>query len=62
MTQIESIQQNINGAKLALNGARTINCKDEIQRAHVQSVIDFHLNELKKLRYSLNCAVKLNQQ
>jgi len=58
MTQIEAIQMNIHAAKVELNKARRVICKDELQKLHVQGAIDFYLNELKDLKFSLNCAVK----
>ena len=56
MTQVESIRQNIHGAKLAISAARKIVCKSGIQKLHVESYIEYHLNQLKELRFSLNCA------
>lgn len=58
MTQLESIQMNIYHSKIELNKARRIVCNDEIQKLHIQSTIDFYVNELKDLTFSLNCAIK----
>jgi|694.fasta_scaffold17532_18 hypothetical protein len=58
MTQVESIQMNIHNSRLELNKARRVVCNNEIQKLHIQSTIDFYVNELKTLTFSLNCAIK----
>jgi ribosomal protein S26 len=58
MTQVESIQKDIHYSKTKLNNARKVVCKDEIQKLHNQAVIDFYINDLKELRFCLNCAIK----
>ena len=58
MTQVESVQQNIHHSKTELNKARRVICKDELQKLHVEGTIEFYLNELKDLKFSLDCAVK----
>ena len=58
MTQVESIQMNIHYSKTELNKARRVICKDEIQKLHNQGTIEFYINELKDLKFCLNCAVK----
>ena len=58
MTQIESIQQNIYFYKLSLNKTRKIECKNEIEKLHIKSAINFYIKILQDLKFSLNCAVK----
>jgi hypothetical protein len=58
MTQIEAIQMNIHHARVELAKARRVICSDEIQQLHVNGTIDFYINELKNLNFSLNCAIK----
>ena len=58
MTTIESIQMNIHYAKKQLSSARSIVANDEIEKLSIQGTIEFYLNELKDLRFSLSCAIK----
>lgn len=54
MTQEQSIRFNIHVAKLKLNEARNVICIDEIQKLHINSAIEFYIEELKDLKISLN--------
>ena len=60
MTTTESIQMNIHYTKVKLNNARKVICKDEIEQLNIQGAIDFYLNELKDLKFSLKCSTKNN--
>ena len=60
MTQIESIQMNIHYLRIELNKVCRVVCNNEIQKLHIQSTIDFYVNELKDLKFSLDCAIKQN--
>lgn len=57
MRQQESILQNIHESKLKLNQFRSIVCIDEIQKLHINSAIEFYLQELKDLRECLRYAI-----
>lgn len=54
MTQEQSIRFNIHFTKLKLNEARNVVCIDEIQKLHINSAIEFYIEELKDLKISLN--------
>jgi hypothetical protein len=58
MTQVESIQMNIHNTKMELNKFRANNTTDPLQRMHVDAAIEYCLQELKDLRFSLAGAVK----
>ena len=58
MTQIESIQYNIHNTKLELNKFRSNTSIDHLQRMHVDAAIEYCLEELKDLRFSLSQAIK----
>lgn len=60
MTQVQAIQMSIHHSKTELNKARRVICKDEIEKLHNQSTIDFYRKELNDLKFSLDCAVKQN--
>ncbi len=53
MTTVQSIQQNIHYYRTQLNKARKVICGSEIEKLHIQSAIDFYLNELKDLKLCL---------
>ncbi len=59
MTQVQSIQGNIHYVRTQLNKARKVICKDELQKLHIQSAIEFYFTELNDLKFCLNCAIKL---
>jgi hypothetical protein len=58
MTQIETIQINIHNTKVELNKFRANNTTDHIERMHIDAAIEYCLEELKDLRFSLAGAVK----
>ncbi len=58
MNQIQSIQMNIHYTKIELNKARKVICNNEIDKMFIESSIQYYLNELKELKFSLNCAIK----
>jgi hypothetical protein len=57
MTTTEAIQQNIHFYKIELNKARKVICSNEIEKLHIDGAIDFYLNKLNDLKYSLNIAI-----
>jgi hypothetical protein len=58
MTQIEAIQMDIHDTKMELHKFRKNATTDPIQRMHVDAAIEYCLQELKDLRFSLAGAVK----
>jgi len=58
MTTIESIQKNIHNTKLELNKFRSNTTIDPLERMHVDAAIEYCLEELKDLRFSLSEAIK----
>jgi hypothetical protein len=58
MTQIEALQMDIHNTRMELHKFRKNATVDPIQRMHVDAAIEYCLEELKDLRFSLSEAVK----
>lgn len=60
MTQVQSIQANIHHTRTELNKSRRVVCKNDLEKLHNQSAIDFYLCELKDLRACLKLAIAIS--
>jgi hypothetical protein len=58
MKTLESIQMNIAYCKLELNKFRNDICEDEIQKENKYNGIEYYINELKDLKFSLKLFIK----
>jgi hypothetical protein len=58
MTTSESIQMNIRYCRVELNKFRAAICSDDIQKENTNNAIEYYLEQLKDLKFSLSRVVR----